>query len=358
MVVAILGVLTAGAAYVPLDPGYPAAQLATMIDRSGVKLIIGGPPPEPALSSQPQPGPTLPGQRVPAIGLPEGTGPLAGAGATGGPAGVAGDGGDPAYVMFTSGSTGRPKAVVIPHRAVLRLVRGAGFATMTGAQRWLHAAAPAFDGATLELWAPLLNGGTLVVLPGLPNVTRLGAAIRRHQVTSAFLTTGLFNLVVDTGVEALRPLDELIIGGEAASADHVRRALRVVGTIVNGYGPTENTTFTTCHPLHDPAEVTAPVPLGRPVNGTSVVVVDRYGHPVPAGAVGEILAGGHGLAVGYAGAPGLTAERFVPSPSGPPGARLYRTGDYGWVDADGVVHFAAARRPGEGQGLSHRARRD
>jgi amino acid adenylation domain-containing protein len=345
MVVAILGVLTAGAAYVPLDPGYPAGQLDEMITRSAVKLVIGGTQSgtaqsEMAQSLMAQSLMALPGQRVPVIELPEGAGP---AGATNGPARVVGDGGDPAYVMFTSGSTGRPKAVVIPHRAVLRLVRGAGFATMTGAQRWLHAAAPAFDGATLELWAPLLNGGTLVVLPGLPDVPRLGAVIRRYQVTSAFLSTGLFNLVVDTDVEALRPLGELVIGGEAASADHVRRALRVVGTVVNGYGPTENTTFTTCHPLHAPAEVTAPVPLGRPVNGTSVIVMDRYGHPVPAGATGEILAGGHGLALGYAGAPGLTAERFVPSPAGPPGARLYRTGDYGWVDADGVVHFAGRR---------------
>ncbi|MGD0603555.1 MAG: amino acid adenylation domain-containing protein [Streptosporangiaceae bacterium] len=321
MIIAVLGVLMAGAAYVPLDASYPAAQLTGMISRPGVKLIVGDP---------------LPGQRVPTIPLPAGP-------AAASPAAVAGEGGDPAYVMFTSGSTGAPKAVVVPHRAIVRLVRGASFATMTAAERWLHAAAPAFDAATLELWAPLLNGGTVVVLAGMPGVARIGEAIRRHQVTSAFLTTGLFNLVVDTDVEVLRPLRELVFGGEAASPDHMRRALAVVGTVVNGYGPTENTTFTACHRLSDPAEVTVPLPLGQPIRGTSVHIVDDYGNPVPDGVTGEILAGGQGLAIGYAAAPGLTAERFVPSPSGPPGARLYRTGDYGRIGPDGAVEFMGRR---------------
>jgi amino acid adenylation domain-containing protein len=320
LVVAVLGVLSAGAAYVPLDRGHSAGQLAEMIDRAGVRLVIGDP---------------LSDVGVPVIGLPGGAGSTVEA--------TGGDGGAPAYVMFTSGSTGRPKAVVVPHRAVVRLVRGAESITMTSAERWLHAAAPAFDASTLELWAPLLNGGTLVVLPGMPSVADLAETIRRHHVTAAFLTTGLFNLVVDTDVESLRPLREVVIGGEAASPEHVRRALRVVGTVVNGYGPTENTTFTTCHRLHDPAEVATPLPIGRPINGTSVHIVDSYGNPVPAGVTGEILAGGRGLAIGYAGAPSLTAERFVPSPFGPPGARLYRTGDYGKVDADGVVWFAGRR---------------
>jgi amino acid adenylation domain-containing protein len=309
---------------VPLDPGYPARQLTEMISRSGVKLVIGGP---------------LPGLGVPVIS------PVTAAGTARyqAPASAEGADDDPACVMFTSGSTGQPKAVVLPHRAVLRLVRGADFAAMTGTERWLHAAAPAFDSSILELWAPLLNGAAVVVLPGLPSVARIAEAIRRHRVTSAFLTTGLFNLVVDTDVEALRPLRQLVIGGEPASPGHVRRALQVVGTLVNGYGPTENTTFTICHPLHDPAEVTSPVPLGQPINGTTVHITDDYGYPVPAGVTGEILAGGRGLALGYAGAPGLTAERFVPSPSGPPGARLYRTGDYGRLGADGLVHFAGRR---------------
>jgi amino acid adenylation domain-containing protein len=332
MIVAVLGVLSAGAAYVPLDPGYPARQLTEMISRSGVKLVLGGP---------------LPGQSVAVIS------PAAAAGtAVPAVAGTArhettaerdGAGDDPAYVMFTSGSTGPPKAVVVPHRAVLRLVRGEDFAAMADTERWLHAGSPAFDSVILELWAPLLNGGTVVVLPGLPSVARLAEAIRRHGVTSAHLTTGLFNLVVDNDVESLRPLRQLVTGGEAASPGHMRRALQVVGTVVNGYGPTENTMLTTCHPQHDPAEVTSPVPLGRPVNGTTVHIADGYGHPVPAGVTGEILAGGRGLALGYAGQPGLTAERFVPSPCGPPGARLYRTGDYGRLGAGGLVHFASRR---------------
>jgi amino acid adenylation domain-containing protein len=321
MVVAVLGVLTAGAAYVPLDSGYPAAQLTQMISRCGVKLVVGE---------------SLPGQQVPTIPLPVRPSAVS---AEGG----AGDAGDPAYVMFTSGSTGQPKAVVVPHRAIVRLVRGAGFATMTAAERWLHAAAPAFDAATLELWAPLLNGGALVVLPGMPTVSGIGEAIRRYGVTSAFLTTGLFNLMVDTDVDALRPLRELVIGGEAASPGHVRRALAVVGTVVNGYGPTENTTFTTCHRLTDPAEVTVPLPLGRPIGATSVHIADDYGNLVPDGVPGEILVGGEGLALGYAGAPGLTAQRFVPSPYGPPGALLYRTGDYARIGPDGVLQFMGRR---------------
>jgi amino acid adenylation domain-containing protein len=325
LVIAILGVLAAGAAYVPLDPEYPAPQLADMIEKATIRLVIGAVPA---------------GVVVPVIALPDGEPPAGGfadAGSTAGAAGASGE--DAAYVMFTSGSTGAPKAVVVPHRAIVRLVRGTDFAAMTPAQRWLHCASPAFDAATLELWAPLLNGGTMVVLPGLLTVAGLSEALKRHQVTSAFLTTGLFNLVVDTDVDALRPLHELVIGGEAASASHLTSALAVVPAVVNGYGPTENTTFTTCYRVSDPAHVSVPVPIGPPIAGTSVHVVDKNFGELPPGAVGELVAGGLGLAIGYAGAPAMTAERFVPNPFGPPGSRLYRTGDYGKIGVDGVVHY-------------------
>ncbi len=221
LVVAILGVLAAGAAYVPLDPGYPVRQLAGMVENARVRLIIG----------------TVPaGLEVTVIELPACSATTRPA--TGGIVTGAGTGEDPAYVMFTSGSTGKPKAVVVPHRAIVRLVRGSDFAAMTPAERWLHCASPSFDAATLELWAPLLNGGTMVVLPGLLTVAALSEALKRYQVTSAFLTTGLFNLVADTDPGALAPLRELITGGEAASAAHLAAALAVVPVVTNGYGPT------------------------------------------------------------------------------------------------------------------------
>jgi amino acid adenylation domain-containing protein len=325
LVIAILGVLTAGAAYVPLDASYPAAQLADMVENVGVALVIGEAPAE---------------LGIPVIALPAPADALPAEAGRAGMAAGAGTGEDPAYVMFTSGSTGVPKAVMVPHRAIVRLVRGTEFAAMTPAQRWLHCASPSFDASTLELWAPLLNGGTLIVLPGLLTVARLRDALKRHQVTSAFLTTGLFNLVVDTDVNALRPLRELVIGGEAASATHMVAALGVVPTVINGYGPTENTTFTACYRASDPARVSAPVPIGPPIGGSTVHVVDESFSQTSPGTVGEIVAGGHGLAIGYAGAPALTAERFVPNPFGPPGSRLYRTGDYGQLGPDGVLHYA------------------
>ncbi len=324
LVIAILGVLTAGAAYVPLDASYPVKRLGDMIETAGIRLIIGATPAELA---------------VPVIELPR---PDAEGGSTAarGTTAAAGTGEDPAYVMFTSGSTGVPKAVVIPHRAIVRLVRGVDYVSMTARERWLHCSSPSFDASTLELWAPLLNGGSLVVLPGMPTAADLGNVMRRFGVTSSFLTTGLFNLVVDTDVEALRPLRQLVIGGEAASASHMRKALRVVPTVVNGYGPTENTTFTSSYVTREAALVPTPVPIGRPIPGSTVHVVDAYLREMPPGAVGEIVTGGHGLAIGYANAPALTAERFVPNPFGPPGSRLYRTGDFGKVDADGLIHFA------------------
>jgi amino acid adenylation domain-containing protein len=363
LVVAIAGVLTAGAAYVPLDASYPVARLAEMIAMAGISLVIGPAPPGLAVPviDFPALAMSVPDLSAPDLPVPDQSQPVRPATdlsapdlaapvplvsfphAAGQPVPGGGSGEDAAYVMFTSGSTGAPKAVVVPHRAIVRLVRDSGFAEMTAGERWLHAASPSFDAATLELWAPLLNGGTLVVLTGAPEVGALGEAIARHQVTSAFLTTGLFNAVVDTDVSILAPLRQLIIGGETASARHVRRALRVVGTVVNGYGPTENTTFTSCYVMRAGRKVASPVPIGRPIRGTTVRIVDAYLNPLPPGAIGEILVGGQGLAIGYAGAPGLTAERFVPSASGQPGARLYRTGDYGWLGPGGILHFAGRR---------------
>ncbi|MEV0461255.1 amino acid adenylation domain-containing protein, partial [Catellatospora methionotrophica] len=322
LVEATLGVLHAGAAYVPLDPGYPPARLAGMVTDATVSLVLAAPGTRLDL---PVPVQDFPPPRP------------ADASFTPAPADERGDA--PAYVMFTSGSTGRPKAVVVTHRGVVRLARDPEHAD----RRWLHAAAPVFDAATLEMWTPLLGGGSLLVVPGQPSVAELGALIAAHGVEIAFLTTGLFNVVVDEDVTALAPLRQVLTGGDVMSPEHVRRALTVVGTVVNYYGPTENTTATTGHRLLAGQPVPDDVPIGVPLRGTTVHIVDRYLQPLPPGVPGEILTGGDGLALGYAGQPARTAERFVPDPFGPPGSRLYRTGDFGRRDRDGRISFGGRR---------------
>jgi amino acid adenylation domain-containing protein len=236
-----------------------------------------------------------------------------------------------AYVMYTSGSTGEPKGVAVTHRNIVRLVRGAGYAAMGPEQTWLQLAPLSFDAATLEIWAPLLNGGRLVLFPGRRvGLDELEKAIARYGVTSLWLTAGLFHQIVDDRLEALRPLRQLLAGGDVVSPVHARRVLEALPglTLINGYGPTENTTFTCCHRMTDPRPIDWTVPIGRPVANTRVYVLDAGMQPVPPGVAGELYAGGEGVARGYWGRPELTAERFVPDPfAEAPGGRLYRTGD-------------------------------
>ncbi|HSF40777.1 MAG TPA: amino acid adenylation domain-containing protein, partial [Thermoanaerobaculia bacterium] len=237
-----------------------------------------------------------------------------------------------AYVLYTSGSTGQPKGVAVTHRNVVRLVKETDYARFGPDEVFLQLAPVAFDASTLEIWGPLLNGGRLVVFPpGPPSLPELGRALERHGVTTLWLTAGLFHQMVEENLPGLRPVRQLLAGGDVLSPDHVRRVLEELpGTVlVNGYGPTENTTFTCCHPMTDPAEVGATVPIGRPIANTSVYLIE-----------GELYAGGDGLARGYFGRPDLTAERFVPDPvSGRAGERLYRTGDLARFQPDGTIEF-------------------
>ncbi|HYP52459.1 MAG TPA: condensation domain-containing protein, partial [Pyrinomonadaceae bacterium] len=200
-----------------------------------------------------------------------------------------------------------------------------------------------FDASTLELWGALLNGARLALMPpGVPSLEELGRALRRHNVTTLWLTAGLFHLMVDERAEDLGGLRQLLAGGDVLSPEHVRRFLEAApaSTLINGYGPTENTTFTCCHPMRGSFDATRSVPLGRPVANTSVYVLDRRMRPVVLGSVGELYTGGDGLARGYLNRPELTAERFVPDPfSTEPGARLYRTGDLVRWLPDGTLEF-------------------
>ncbi|NDD31356.1 MAG: amino acid adenylation domain-containing protein, partial [Proteobacteria bacterium] len=248
---------------------------------------------------------------------------------------------DLAYIMYTSGSTGTPKGVAVTHGNITRLVRGSTFTPVTPDTTWLLLAPAAFDASTLEIWAPLLNGGRLVIeTEPRPSLDVLESTLQRQQVTSLWLTAGLFHLVVDERPHALNDLQTLLAGGDALSREHVTRALAALtgGTLVNGYGPTENTTFTTCHPMREGRAIGHTVPIGTPIHATTVYILDEHLTPCPVGIPGELYTGGQGVARGYVDRPGLTADRFIadpftPDPTGASsagdagGTRMYRTGD-------------------------------
>jgi amino acid adenylation domain-containing protein len=330
LVVAVLGILKAGGAYVPINPQYPGTRVEMMLADCRARVAV----------TQARPAAPLPG--APRIVSLDADGGEIGAECADAPAADV----DPegmAYVIYTSGSTGRPKGVAVPHRAVLRLVRDADYARFGADEVWLQLAPVAFDASTLELWGPLLNGGRLAIYPaGLPTPEALGDFVSRHGVSSAWLTAGLFHQMVDAALPGLGGLRQLLAGGDVLSVPHVRRVLEAHPglRLVNGYGPTENTTFSCCHRIHAEDAERASIPVGRPIAGSTAYVLDAHLHPVPVDVPGELYVGGEGLARGYLGAPALTAARYVPHPfSATPGARLYRTGDRLRWRPDGTLEF-------------------
>ncbi|RKI65092.1 amino acid adenylation domain-containing protein, partial [Corallococcus sp. AB049A] len=331
LVVTLLAILKAGGAYVPLDAAYPARRLALMLEDAPPRLLVT----TRALRA------SLPvAEDVPCVFVEEtrledhpSMAPD-----------VALSSRNLAYVDFTSGSTGRPKGVAVEHRGVLRLIHGATWARFTPDETFLLMAPLSFDASTLELWGPLLSGGRLVVFPPQPptDLELLGQIIRRHGVTSLYLSAGLFAQVVDVKRDVLRGLRQLFVGGDVLSPSHTRRVVEALGLpVVNGYGPTEATVFTCCFRMERPEDVPGEaIPIGPPLPNTRTYVVDGSLRPVPVGVPGELLIGGDGLARGYLSRPDLTAERFIPHPfASTPGERVYRTGDLVRWRADGSLEF-------------------
>ncbi|HYO72554.1 MAG TPA: amino acid adenylation domain-containing protein, partial [Archangium sp.] len=334
LVVATLGILKAGGAYVPLDPSYPPERLAFMLEDTAVTVVLA----EPELASELPAGGAFVLELSREAFAHESGETLE---AQVGPESLA-------YVMYSSGSTGRPKGVCIPHRGIVRLVRDTNFVRFTEEDRVAQLSNTSFDASTLELWGALLNGGALMGVPrevALAPKT-LATFLREQRVSAMFLTTSLFNQVAAECPEAFLTVRQVLFGGEAADPRWVRTVLETgrSGTLVNGYGPTEVTTFTCCYVMTEPGQVGNPMPIGRPISNTVVYVLDERMQPVPVGVVGELYAGGDGLGLGYLNRPELTAERFVAHPfSEDPRARLYKTGDRVRYLADGRLEYLGRR---------------
>ncbi|GJF31178.1 hypothetical protein KNE206_38780 [Kitasatospora sp. NE20-6] len=304
LVVAILAIVKAGGAYVPLDSRFPSSRIDLIMRESGAAVMLTQEVLTALVQSEPDPSdvevPCEPQQL--------------------------------AYIMYTSGSTGRPKGVAVTHRDVVGHAltpewRGGGH------ERVLMHSPTAFDLSTYELWVPLLNGGRIVVAPpGQLDLDLLQHTIAAHGVTGLWLTAGLFRLVAEERPGLLAGVREVWTGGDVVSPTAVARVLAACPGIevVNGYGPTEATTLATCHPVRALPEHAATVPIGGPMANMRAYVLDAALRPVPTGMVGELYLAGTGVARGYLGRPGLTAERFTADPYGPAGSRMYRTGDLAW----------------------------
>jgi len=333
LLVALLAVLKAGGGYVPADPMYPAERIAAAFADADVAVVVS----QQALAGK------LPGgghrvvlldEALPAIARCPASNPVPAARAD-----------DLAYVIYTSGSSGVPKGVEVPHRAIANYTRfAAGYFQIGAHDRMLQFASAAFDASAEEIYPSLVRGATLVLRTDsmLASPARFFDACTREGITILDLPTAYWHELV-AGIERDEvaipgSLRLVIIGGEKALPERVAAWRDRVGSgvrLVNTYGPTEATIVATCCDL----STQAGAPIGRPVSNVRAYLLDERRQPVPVGPVGELYLGGTGLARGYLGRPGLTAERFVPDPHGPAGGRLYRTGDLARYLPDGAIDF-------------------
>ncbi|MEJ7738035.1 MAG: amino acid adenylation domain-containing protein [Chitinophagaceae bacterium] len=331
MIIGILGILKAGGAYVPIDAGYPEERISYMLKDIGCKLVVttsdyvGVFEKENAeVVCMDRLGDVLRAfSRDKAVNA---TGPDS-----------------LAYVMYTSGSTGKPKGVMVEHRNVVSLVRGIDYVSLSKEDILLSTGSPSFDATTFEYWSMLLNGGQLILCTEnkLLDSELLKEEIDSRGVTKMWFTSSWFNQLVETDISVFEGLGTILVGGEKLSEQHIKKLSQTYGDveIINGYGPTENTTFSLTCKISG-LQISGPIPIGRPLSNRRVYVLDEWQRLVPVGVAGELYLGGDGLGRGYLNRPELTAEKFIADPfNKEPGARLYKTGDLGRWLADGNIEY-------------------
>jgi tyrocidine synthetase-3 len=325
VIIAILGILKAGAAYVPIEVEYPRARQEFIVADTGIQVLITQT--DYMFDLDFYTG-SMFAIDVQLDDLEQADSALVSTGPQ-----------DLAYVMYTSGSTGKPKGVLVDHRSVVRLVKSSTFVPFTGEEVLLATGALAFDATTFEYWGMLLNGGQLVLTRRdvLLDTKALAAEIKKRKVSVMWFTAGWLNQLVDVDITLFAGLETLVAGGDKLSPPHIKRLLQTYPglKIVNGYGPTENTTFSLTYPV---TEAATAIPVGKPISNSQAYVLDHRQGVLPVGAVGEIVVGGDGLARGYLNQPALTEEKFIPNPFRE-GTRLYRTGDLGRWLPDGNIAF-------------------
>ncbi|KAF9434449.1 hypothetical protein BGZ76_008002 [Entomortierella beljakovae] len=335
LIITQIATLKLGAAYVPIDPKAPPNRQSFIINDCGAKLLVIEESANAPVESEEMllrltnDNSCKPDTHVDVANFK-----------------VIGSSLDIAYAMYTSGSTGVPKGVLVPHRAIARLTINNGYADIGPDDCVAFSANPAFDASTFEVWAPLLNGGRIIIIDtdSFTDSRRLSEAIHLHSITTMFLTTVLFNQFVSSIGSSLAKLRYLLCGGEQENLDSFSTLLQYGGPqhLIHCYGPTETTTFATTYRVTKIEDSQNRLPIGKPISNTAVYVLDSSCQPVPLGVVGELYIGGTGVANGYLNRPKLTKERFLHDPfSGNSESRMYRTGDLVRYLPDGNLVFVS-----------------
>ncbi|OEJ37388.1 hypothetical protein BGK70_03775 [Streptomyces agglomeratus] len=330
LAVTILAVLKCGAGYALLDPEFPDERLTSTAADAGIAALVTS-----AGHAHRVPG-SWPAVRIDA----EGTAIAARPGTR---LGVVLTADDPACVMFTSGSTGRPKGILSSHRNLASTLTAQTHCAFGPGEVFLQCSPVSWDAFSLEFWGALLHGGTTVLQPGQrPEPALIADLAQQHHVTMLQLSSSLFNYLTDEHPDTFTTTHTVHTGGEPASPTHIRTLQETWPhiTVVNGYGPAESMGFTTTHTVpRGTGEVPPTVSIGSPLANKYAYVLDDHLRPVPPGTTGELYLAGHGIAHGYLAQPTTTAPRFIPHPYGPPGTRLYRTGDQAHYDTHGNLHY-------------------